>query len=181
MNPTTTAVLLVVIGLLVGIVSGMLGIGGGVLVIPALVFLFGFSHERAVGTSLAMLLPPIGIFAFMEYYRHGNVDIRAALLLALGFAVGAYIGGRLVNQRMVDSDTLRMFFAFLLLYIAGSILFGHSESRVWAATKTGGLMLAAGVAYVAAKLIGKRLERRFVAREVFVAGLGESLAPDYEI
>jgi len=173
--------LMVVVGLVVGIVSGMLGIGGGVLVIPALMFLFGFSHERAIGSSLGMLLPPIGIFAFLVYWRHGNVDVRTSLLLALGFAIGAYIGGRAVNQQLVTSETLRLMFAFLLLYVASSLLFAHSDHSVWATTKTAALLIGFAVAYVVAKVIGRRLERRFVVRETFVSALSETLAPDYEI
>src|SRR2546430_8806169 len=114
MAPGTTTTLLICSGLIVGIISGMLGIGGGVLIIPALVVLFRFPHERAVGTSLGMLLPPIGIFAFLEYWRHGNVDLTAALLLAAGFAAGAYFGGMTVNARVVHPETLRLLFAFLL-------------------------------------------------------------------
>src|SRR5437660_1737198 len=112
-----------VIGLAVGVISGLLGIGGGVLVIPALVSLFHFSQTRAIGTSLGMLLPPIGIFAFMEYYRGGNVNVGASLILAGGFAIGAYFGGKWVNTGKVPEDVLRTLFAVLLLYIAGSFLF----------------------------------------------------------
>src|SRR5690348_18362250 len=81
----------VLVGLAVGSIAGMLGIGGGVLVIPALVFLFGFSQKVAVGTSLAMLLPPIGIFALMPYWRDGNVRLGPAMLLAAGFAAGGLL------------------------------------------------------------------------------------------
>src|SRR3954470_16498675 len=90
----------VVVGLVIGVVGGMLGIGGGVLVIPALVFLFGFSQKMAVGTSLAMLLPPIGIFAILGYWPD-SVNVRAAALLAGGFAVGGWVGGRLVQSGYV--------------------------------------------------------------------------------
>ena len=84
-----TLLLILLIGLLIGVVSGMVGIGGGVLVIPALMFGFGFSQARANGTSLAMLLPPIGAFAVMSYWRAGNVDWRFAGLLAVGLTAGA--------------------------------------------------------------------------------------------
>jgi uncharacterized membrane protein YfcA len=182
MDPGTAFTwLLVILGVVIGIISGMLGIGGGVLVIPALVALFGFSHERAVGTSLGMLLPPIGIFAFLSYYRAGNVNGAAAAMLAIGFAVGAYFGARLVNSQIVPQDGLRMFFAFFLLYVAGSILFAHSDHKVWAVTKTLSLMFLFGVAYAIAKLIGRRLEQQFSARDSFLSGMQEPLAPDYEI
>src|SRR4029434_2527315 len=93
-----TVVLLLIVRLVIVVAGGMLGIGGGVLVIAALVVIFKQPHETAVGTSLAMLLPPIGIFAFLEYYRHGNVNVPMAALLAAGFAIGAYFGGRAVNS-----------------------------------------------------------------------------------
>src|SRR5687767_4222831 len=107
---------LLAIGLAIGVVSGMLGIGGGVFVIPALVILFGFSQKAAVGTSLGMLLPPIGIFAFLAYYRAGHVDLRAALLLAAAFAIGAYVGGRIVIAGFVPENVLRLLFVFFMLY-----------------------------------------------------------------
>src|SRR3954462_5117338 len=97
----------ILVGLAVGSVGGMLGIGGGVLVIPALVFLFGFSQKLAVGTSLAMLLPPIGIFAIVGYWPR-YVDVRAAALLAAGFAVGGYLGGRLGASGAIPERTLRV-------------------------------------------------------------------------
>lgn len=81
------------LGLLVGLLSGVVGIGGGVLIVPALVYVFRMSQHKAQGTSLGALLAPIGALAFWEYYKAGNVDVPAALLIALGFAVGGYFGG----------------------------------------------------------------------------------------
>ena len=79
------------VGGLTGAVSGMFGIGGGVLVIPAMVYLYGFSQKMATGTSLGMLLPPIGILAFLEFYRSGHVNVSAAVLLILGFLAGSWM------------------------------------------------------------------------------------------
>ncbi|GAB4371091.1 MAG: sulfite exporter TauE/SafE family protein [Deltaproteobacteria bacterium] len=79
------------VGTFTGAVSGMFGIGGGVFVIPAMVYLFGFSQKMATGTSLGMLLPPIGILAFLEFYRAGQVNVAAALLLIIGFVAGSYL------------------------------------------------------------------------------------------
>jgi uncharacterized membrane protein YfcA len=81
------------LGLLIGLLSGVVGIGGGVLIVPALVYVFRMSQHKAQGTSLGALLAPIGALAFWEYYKAGNVDVPAALLIALGFAVGGYFGG----------------------------------------------------------------------------------------
>jgi uncharacterized membrane protein YfcA len=82
----------VLIGIFTGIVAGMFGIGGGILVVPALTYILGFSQERATGTSLAVLLPPVGILACIQYYRTGNVDLKAALWIALGLVLGAWLG-----------------------------------------------------------------------------------------
>lgn len=79
------------VGIFTGAVSGMFGIGGGVFVIPAMVYLFGFSQKMATGTSLGMLLPPIGILAFLEFYKAGHVHVAASLLLVAGFVAGSYL------------------------------------------------------------------------------------------
>src|SRR6185369_15626414 len=108
----------------------------------------------AVGTSLAMLLPPIGIFAFLVYYRAGNVDGIAATMLAIGFAAGASVGALLVNTKRIHEDTLRVMFAFFLLYIAGSILFRH-QRRVWAVLNTVIVMATFAAGYVLLRAVGK--------------------------
>jgi len=79
------------VGVFTGAVSGMFGIGGGVFVIPAMVYLFGFSQKTATGTSLAMLLPPIGILAFLQFYKAGHVSVPAAVLLIAGFVAGSWL------------------------------------------------------------------------------------------
>lgn len=80
------------LGLVIGAISGMIGIGDGALLIPALIFFYGMSHKTAQGTSVATLLLPIGIFAFWTYHKAGHVDLKLALLIAIGFAVGGWIG-----------------------------------------------------------------------------------------
>jgi uncharacterized membrane protein YfcA len=142
--------------------------------------IFKQPHETAVGTSLAMLLPPIGVFAFLEYYRYGNVNVPMAICLAIGFAAGAYFGGRWVNSGAIPRDLLRLMFAFFLLYVAGNIIF-QSDPRVWALIKTATLMLAAGVSYLLLRAVGKRMEKRLSPREEFAAAVRQPLRPDYEI
>src|SRR5262245_21302284 len=93
-HPTMTTLALLVAGVAVGILSGLVGIGGGVFIIPILVYGFGLSQHKAQGTSLGALLAPIGLFAFFEYYKAGNVDIRAAILIAIGFMLGGFLGAR---------------------------------------------------------------------------------------
>lgn len=100
--------LLVIIGLGTGVVSGIMGIGGGVIIVPALVYFVGFSQHEATGTSLAILLPPVGLGAVLEYYRHGNVDIRSALIVALALFIGAWISSSVANR--VSDTFMRLAF-----------------------------------------------------------------------
>ncbi len=109
------------IGLGVGAVSGVIGIGGGILLIPALIFFFGMDQIRAQGTSLGALLAPVGLFAFLEYYRKGNADLRIALLLAAGFTVGGYFGA--LGAQHISELWLRRIFALTLLAVGSRMLF----------------------------------------------------------
>ena len=102
------------LGVVIGIISGMVGIGGGALLVPALVLLYGMSQHKAQGTSLGALLLPIGIFAFWRYYKAGAVDLRLAILIAIGFAAGGWIGGGWA-QHLSDLALRRGFAVFLLL------------------------------------------------------------------
>ena len=109
------------IGIVVGIISGLVGIGGGALLIPALVYVYKMSQHKAQGTSLAVLLLPIGFFAFWEYYKAGNVDLKLATLMAIGFAVGAYFGGDWAQH--LPDNVLRKGFAILLVVLAANLYF----------------------------------------------------------
>jgi uncharacterized membrane protein YfcA len=90
--------ILVLIGLSAGLTAGLFGVGGGLIIVPALIYLVGFSAQKAIGTSLAVLLPPVGLGAFLEYYRHGNVDVRAAVAIAVSLFAGAWLSASLANQ-----------------------------------------------------------------------------------
>jgi uncharacterized membrane protein YfcA len=115
--------MVLLIGLVVGVFSGIVGIGGGILFIPALVYLLGMSQHKAQGTSLGALLLPVGLFAFMEYYRRGNADLRVALLLAAGFLVGGYFGA--VGAQHIPDLWLRRIFALLLIAVGGRMFFSR--------------------------------------------------------
>ncbi len=104
-----------VLGVAVGVISGMIGIGGGIFIVPALVYFLKMTQHRAQGTSLGALLAPIGIFAFWEYYKAGNVDVRGAILIAVGFALGGWIGGRYAQA--VSDIVLRRTFSVALMAI----------------------------------------------------------------
>ncbi len=108
------------LGAVVGVVSGLVGIGGGALLIPAMVFLYGMDQRKAQGTSIATLLAPIGIFAFWKYWKAGNVDIRLAILVAIGFALGGWLGGAWAQH--LSDTVLRRGFAVLLIAIALKML-----------------------------------------------------------
>lgn len=110
-----------IVGVIVGVVSGLVGVGGGALLVPALIYLFHMSQHKAQGTSLATLLLPIGFFAFWEYYKAGNVDVKLAFVIAVGFAIGAYLGGRWVQH--VPDSVLRKGFAVLLVLLAAQLFF----------------------------------------------------------
>lgn len=111
-----TIVFVVIAGLVIGVVSGLVGVGGGILIVPALVLGLDMTQHRAQGTSLAALLLPIGIFAAWEYYKAGNVDIKIAMILAPMIAIGAYFGAVLANQ--LSAQIVRRSFAVLLVFVA---------------------------------------------------------------
>ncbi len=113
--------ILVLIGMGAGMSSGLFGIGGGVLIVPALVYLLDFPLHRAVGTSLAVLLPPIGAAAVYAYYRAGHIDWQAALILATTLFVGAWLGAMAANH--LDESWLRNLFGVFLIALGGYMLF----------------------------------------------------------
>ena len=110
----TTIVGLLVLGLVAGLLSSMVGIGGGIVIVPALVFLFAMSQKMAQGTSLALLLPPVGIFAVMNYYKAGFVDVKIAGLLIVAFVVGSFLGSK-VALSLPENMIKKIFGVFLML------------------------------------------------------------------
>lgn len=115
-------ILLLVFGAAVGFLSGLLGIGGGVVLVPGLILLFGFSQSEAQGTSLAVMIPPIGIFAAVVYYQHGYVRLPVVGLVAVGFMLGALLGAKLVPH--LPLELLRVAFGVLLLYLGFAFVLG---------------------------------------------------------
>ena len=116
----TTLLLLLAIGLITGAVAGMLGIGGALIMVPALVFIMGFSQHMAQGTSLAVMLPPIGIIAAYNYWKVGQVNIKFALILAAAFIVGSYFGSRFALN--IPQPVLKKIFGVLLILVAAKML-----------------------------------------------------------
>lgn len=109
------------LGLVAGILSGMLGIGGGIILIPALVFLFGFTQHQAQGTTLAILVPPIGLLAALRYYQNGNVKLSAAAFICVGFFIGGLLGANLIQNW--SDIMLKKVFGFFLLFVALKTIF----------------------------------------------------------
>lgn len=117
----TTILVLLLIGVAAGFASGFVGVGGGIIIVPALVFFLGFTQHMAQGTSLALMLPPIGLLGFYNYYKSGNTNITAALIIAAAFVLGAYYGSKIsigLDQRLVK----RIFGAVMML-AAAKLLF----------------------------------------------------------
>jgi len=111
----------VVVGIITGLSSGFLGIGGGLIVVPALVYLFGLTQHQAQGTSLAMMIPPITLLAAIRYFHSGNVKLGMAVLLACGFAVGGLLGAHLAQN--IPGLVLRRIFGAVMLVISVKMIF----------------------------------------------------------
>jgi uncharacterized membrane protein YfcA len=115
-------VIIAIIGLLAGFVGGSLGVGGGIIIVPALVFLMGFTQHEAQGTYLAVLLFPIGILGVINYYKGGYVEFKYALILIIAFLAGSYLGS-LMAVRLPD-DVLRKIFGIFMLLVSIKMIAG---------------------------------------------------------
>jgi uncharacterized membrane protein YfcA len=114
--------LFLLLGLVTGIFSGLIGIGGAIIIIPALVLLFGLSQHMAQGTTLALMVPPIGLLAAWVYYKQGFVDLKIAGLICLGFFVGGLIGAKFAAQ--IPDQLLRRLFGVILLLASLKMMLG---------------------------------------------------------
>jgi uncharacterized membrane protein YfcA len=110
-----------ILGLAAGTASGLLGIGGAVIIIPALVFIFGFSQKMAQGTTLLLMVPPIGLLAALQYYRSGDVDLKAGAIIAALFFIGGFLGAKLAEN--IDPALMRKIFAVCLAGISVKLFF----------------------------------------------------------
>ena len=116
-------IMFVMLGVLAGAMSGLFGIGGGIIIIPALVFFAGYTQHEAQGTTLAMFLLPVGIFAAMRYYKSGHVHIFIALLICLGFVLGSIFGANVAES--LSNITLRRAFGVFLLVMSVYMIFSR--------------------------------------------------------
>ncbi len=113
---THTFIVLVAIGLAAGVLSGFIGVGGGIIIVPALVFFVGMSQHGAQGTSLALMLPPIGILAVYDYYRAGEIDVPYAVVIGLAFIVGGFFGAK-ISLRL-SPHLVKFIFGVIMLYVS---------------------------------------------------------------
>lgn len=116
-----TILILIMIGIAAGMLSGMVGVGGGIIIVPALVYFLAFSQKSAQGTTLGLLMLPVGILAVMNYYKQGHVDFRIVAIVGIGFVVGSYFGSK-ISLGMTD-DKVRRFFAIVIMLVAIKMLF----------------------------------------------------------
>jgi uncharacterized membrane protein YfcA len=108
--------LLALIGLAAGVFGGMVGLGGGVIMIPAMIYFLGMNQISAQGTSLAVMLPPVGILAVMNYYKSGQINLKYALIIAIAFTIGGYFGSKIALN--IPVSIVKKIFAFALIIIA---------------------------------------------------------------
>jgi uncharacterized membrane protein YfcA len=120
----TELIILLLIGLFAGFISGTFGVGGGIIIIPALVFILGLSQHQAQGTSLAMMLAPIGIFAVYNYFKAGYINIRFAIVLMIAFIAGAYLGS--LSAINISSLWLKRMFGVLIVVVGLRMIFSRS-------------------------------------------------------
>ena len=118
---TQTILILVIIGVAAGILGGLVGVGGGIIIVPSLVYFLSFTQKSAQGTSLGLLLLPVGILGVMQYYKQGQVDLKVVAILAIGFLAGSYFGSKIALS--LPQETVKKIFAIMLLLIGFKMLF----------------------------------------------------------
>ena len=118
---TQTILILVIIGVAAGILGGLVGVGGGIIIVPSLVYFLSFSQKSAQGTSLGLLLLPVGILGVLQYYKQGHVDFKVVAIIAIGFLAGSYFGSKIALS--LPQETVKKIFAIMLLLIGFKMLF----------------------------------------------------------
>lgn len=123
---TQTLTICILIGIAAGMLGGLVGVGGGIIIVPALVFFLGFSQKMAQGTSLGILLLPVGLFGVMQFYKQGYVDMKVVLMISAGFFVGSYFGSKFALS--LSQETIKKVFALLLIVVAVKMLFFEKKT-----------------------------------------------------
>ncbi len=130
----TTILILIIIGIASGMLSGLIGIGGGIIIVPALVFFLGFTQLQAQGTSLGILLLPVGLLAVMQFYKSGYIDVKVVAIVSLAFLVGGYFGSKIALS--IPQEMVKKIFAILLILIAVRMLFFGKKTTIEATPST---------------------------------------------
>lgn len=117
---TELVITLLLIGLAAGVLSGLVGVGGGLIIVPALVFFLGYTQHQAQGTSLGLLLLPVGILAVMNYYNKGQIDVKVVMVMSIAFVLGGWLGSKLALR--LPEDAVKKIFAIFLFYSAFKLL-----------------------------------------------------------
>src|SRR5688572_25784061 len=117
---TELLITLLIIGLFAGILSGLVGVGGGLIIVPALIFFLGYSQHQAQGTSLGLLLLPVGILAVLNYYNKGYIDIKVVAVMSIAFVLGGWLGSKI--SLMLPEEIIKKVFAVVLFYTAFRML-----------------------------------------------------------
>ncbi|MBC7887400.1 MAG: sulfite exporter TauE/SafE family protein [Ferruginibacter sp.] len=130
-----TILIVILIGIAAGMLSGLVGVGGGLIIVPALVYFLGMSQHSAQGTSLGLILLPVGIFAVLNYYKQGHIDIKIVWLLAIGFVAGSFWGSRI--SLSLSQETVKKFFAILMILVAVKMLFFDKKKETSATARIG--------------------------------------------
>lgn len=118
---TQIILIVILIGIAAGMLSGLVGVGGGLIIVPALVYFLGMSQHSAQGTSLGLILLPVGILGVLTYYKQGHIDVKIVGLLAIGFLAGSYFGSKIALS--LPQDTVKKFFAVLMIVVAVKMIF----------------------------------------------------------
>lgn len=127
-------IILLLIGVAAGMLGGMVGVGGGIIIVPALVYFLGLSQMNAQGNSLALIMLPVGILGVLEYHKQGYVDFKLVLIIAIGFILGSFFGSKI--SLSLPQETVKKFFALLMIVIAVKMLFFEKKKEPLASQST---------------------------------------------
>ncbi len=122
-----TILIIILVGIAAGILGGLVGVGGGIIIVPALVYFIGFSQKTAQGTSLGLIMLPVGILGVLQYYKQGHVDFKVVGILAVGFLIGSFYGSKIALS--LPQETVKKIFAALMILIAIKMLFFDKEVK----------------------------------------------------
>lgn len=128
---TQIIIILLLVGLAAGMLSGLVGVGGGIIIVPCLVFFLGFSQKMAQGTSLGILLLPIGILGAFQFYKQGYIDIKVVAIISVAFIFGSYFGSKIALS--LSQENVKKIFAMLMLLVAVKMLFFDTKKTTPAA------------------------------------------------